>query len=129
MKKDLRGDLEIHIKYGEVEMDKKIKDVNEYELLPKIEELTSGFNSAEMNLSPSLRKANIIQPLSLKIKYMGRWLIKVKHDHVPLKFFGRAVYDMSLCIQRTHDQIRQGTKTDIDVIKVHGNEKMFGEED
>lgn len=122
--KDLKGDLEIHIKWGPVKLKKKIKNVHGYELMPRIEHLTKKFN-ADLDVDESL--SHVIKPLTLKIKYMGSWLIKVKHENVPIKYFGKAVYDMSLLIQRTNDQLKQGTTTPSNVIKVQG-ERTFGDE-
>lgn len=124
IKKNLKGDLEIHIKWGPVNLQKKIKNVNDIDLMPKIDELTKRFN-AELEVE-NKSISHVANQLILKIKYMGIWLIQCKKENVPIRNFGIEVYNMSQLIQRTNDQLHQGTQTPKNVTRVRG-QKEFGD--
>jgi len=134
MSKDLIGDLELHVKFVVFDLKAKRDAVVDHELLSTLEELGNEIIQhdtnellEEVNVSIEGKDpAKIGGELILKVKYMGMWLMKIKKN-VSLQNYKSEIMLMIQYLQRTHDQLKQGTPTPANVIPVRG-EKVFGDE-
>ncbi len=129
--KDLKGDLELHVKFEAFQMKASREQVNDQELFSVIEGLGNEIikhdtdellKQAKVNVDGKDRR-KIGGELIIQVKYLGRWMMKVQSKS-SLEGWKEKLMKMIFELQRNHDKIKQGDDTGI--IRVY-DDKVFGD--